>query len=453
MSALKQYIDLYREHKGLIDANSCDPMNILRAKAANVIENMALPKAGSENYETVDLEKILAPDFGVNVARVPLDVNPALSFRCNVPAISTILFTLENDSFSVLDNSADRLPEGVTVASLRTFGLDYPEILEKYYGKAADIANPIVALDSLLAQDGVIIYVKRGVKADKPIQIVNALQHGQPLLAPRRVLIVLEEMAEATVLFCDHTQNTAVDFLALSTVEIFADKGSRLDFYELEESSEKTARLSAVYSRQEADSHLLIDSITLFNGLTRNEYYNKLLGEGASLRLYGMGIEDCSRSLSTYSKIEHAAPHCNSDELFKYVVDEEASGAFAGLIYVDPGAVKTEAYQSNRNLVGNDTASMFSKPQLEIYNDDVKCSHGTATGQLDEMQLFYMRTRGLSPATAKLLLKQAFMADVIDAVTLQPLKDRLHTLVERRFSGEMSGCGACGACDSHSQLE
>ena len=159
-----------------------------------------------------------------------------------------------------------------------------------------------------------------------------------------------------------------------------------------------------------------------------------------------MGIEDESRSVSTYTRINHDAARCHSDELFKFTLDDKAQGSFTGRIYVAPGAVKTEAYQSNRNLVSTDTARMISKPELEIYNDDVKCSHGCAIGQLDAMQLFYMRTRGLDESTARLLLKQAFMADVISGVRIDSLRDRLHMLVERRYAGLESACSDCQAC-------
>ena len=192
---------------------------------------------------------------------------------------------------------------------------------------------------------------------------------------------------------------------------------------------------------------MVIDGITLYNGTTRNEYYCRFEGENASLRLLGMGIEDECRKVSTYSRIDHAVPRCHSDELFKFSIDEEARGAFTGRIYVAEGAVKTEAYQSNRNLVGSDTARMESKPELEIYNDDVKCSHGSAIGQLDPLQMFYMRTRGIDEPTALLLLKQAFMADIIDGVRVEALRDRLHLLVERRFAGAASACASCAGCN------
>lgn len=445
MNALTQYIDLYKQHADLIDLNSAEIINGPRGKALKILESTDLPKKGSENYETTDLNAMLAPDYGVNIARVPIDVNPAASFHCGVPTLSSALFMLVNDIYAETNRSRDGLPEGVYVGSLRKFATDYPDEAQKYYGKTADLSNPIVALDSLLVQDGIVIWVKRGVKVEKPLQIVNILQNGTPLMAVRRMLVIVENDAEVKILSCDHTQNPDVEFLALNTIEMIVGKNAVVDYYDLEESTEKTSRLSALYLRQEEASNVMIDGITLYNGSTRNEYYSIFNGPHASLKLFGMGIEDRERHLDTYSRIIHATPDCKTDELFKYVVDDSATGAFAGLILVNPGADKTEAYQSNRNIVGTDTARMYSKPQLEIYNDDVKCSHGTATGQLDEMQVFYMQTRGIPQATAKLLLKQAFMADVIEGVRLDALKDRLHLLVERRFAGADPSCASCQA--------
>ncbi|MDE6008859.1 MAG: Fe-S cluster assembly protein SufD [Muribaculaceae bacterium] len=454
MNALTQYIDLFKGHRQLVDGNSAETMNRLRPEALKVLEKMSLPPSGSENYETTDMNALLAPDYGVNIARVNIDVNPAATFHCGVPNISTALFFNVNDIYAESKDARAGLPEGIYVGSLRRFCVDHPEISRKYYGKIADIENPVVALDTLLVQDGIVVWVKKGVKVEKPIQIVNIMQNGSPLMAVRRMLVILEDDAEVTILGCDHTQNPDVDFLVVQTVELHVGKRSRLDLYDLEESTERTSRLSALYLCQEEESNVLLDGMTLYNGTTRNEYYSRFTGEKASLRLLGMGIEDRKRHLDTYTKVEHLVKDCHTDELFKFVLDDEAVGAFAGLIYVSKGADKTEAYQSNRNIVGSDNARMFSKPQLEIYDDDVKCSHGTATGQLDETQVFYMRTRGIPEATAKLLLKQAFMADVIDGVRMPGLKERLQLLVERRFAGGSLNCSSCrSACASSEEGE
>ena len=447
MNAITQYIDLYKQAHPRIEAGSAPLLGSLRPEALRVLESSPLPEAGSENFEHTDLEAILAPDFGLNIDRRPLGINPADAFSCDVPNMSTALFFLAGDSFAATPISRNNLPQGVTVTSLRHAALTNPGLLEPYYGKIADITNPLVALNSLLAQDGLFLYVPKGVKVERPIQLVNMLQGAVPMMAVRRLLIVLEEDAEACLLCCDHTQNSELKFLNLQTVEIHCGPRARFDMYELEESSRLTSRLSSLYLDIDRGANVLLDGITLYNGVTRNEYHARFLDRDAELQILGMGIEDADRRLDNYSLVRHDCPHCSSNQLFKYVVDDRAVGAFTGRVYVAPGAVKTEALQANRNLVASPQARMFSKPQLEIYADDVKCSHGTAIGQLDPMQIFYMRTRGLSEAVAKTLLRQAFMADVIAPVRLERLRDRLRHLVDLRLSDgyESANCSSCAS--------
>ncbi|MCM1429512.1 MAG: SufD family Fe-S cluster assembly protein [Clostridium sp.] len=445
-SALNQYIDLYVGNTSLINDGSAPLINDVRPGALSSLETGLLPKKGSENYEVADLESWLSPNFGINIARVPLDVNPAASFSCGVPTLSTSLFMLINDAWAESADARKELPEGVEIGSLRDFALRCPEIVGMYYASLADISNPLVALNSLLVQDGMFLRVKKGVRLERPLQLVNILAFASPLMAVRRLLIIVEDDAEAKLLICDHTQNPDVSLLSLSTTEIFVGRNARFDLCDLEESTESTTRLSSLYLSQKENSDVSLNGMTLYNGTTRNEYFCAFAEPHASLKLYGMGIEDKSRILDTFSHVSHTIGHCKTDELFKYVVDDSAVGDFTGRILVDEGAVKTEAYQSNRNLVGSPEARMFSKPQLEIYNDDVKCSHGTAIGQLDAMQLFYMRTRGLSEEEARLLLKQAFMADVIDGVRIPALRDRLRMIVERRFAGFQTSCADCAVC-------
>lgn len=447
MSALDEYIKLYKEHSELVKEHSYPALNRLRDKALHILEHTRLPRRGDENFANIDMESMLAPDYGINLQRISPDVNTDLTFRCDVPVSRQSVLIMLNDSFAASDDAFDTLPDGVDVGSLEEFAKFNPDIVEKYYGTLADINNPIVALNTLFAQDGLFLHVRRGTVLEKPLQLVNILNSARPLMAVRRVLIIIDDEASAKLLVCDHTQSSDVALMSLETVEILVGENSRFDYYNIEESSKSTSRLSALYLSQGTGSTVTVDGITLFNGKTRNEYYTKFTGEAATLQLCGMGIEDENRVISTYSHIDHQVPDCKSDELFKFTVDDEASGDFTGRIHVAEGAVKTEAYQSNRNLVGNGGAKMYSKPQLEIYNDDVKCSHGCAIGQLDPMQVFYMRTRGLTEDTAKLLLRQAFMADVIEKIDVPALRDRLHILTERRFAGLKSACGSCRHCE------
>lgn len=447
MSALKQYIYIYNQQQELVFAGSAAPLNELRPLALEALENARLPKKGAEDYEQTDLDAMLAPDYGLNLARHPLRFNPAETFSCKVPTLSTALFFMMGDTFARAEGATRQLPENVIVSSLKAAAEAHPELVRKYYGRLAALSNPLAALNTLLVQDGLFIYIPRGVKLEKPLQLVNILGGDMPMMAVRRLLIVVEDEAEAKLLCCDHTQNAAVNFLSLQTIELFVGRNAHFDLYDLEESTASTSRLSSLYMRAAQGANVMLDGITLFNGTTRNEYFCTLPEPDCELHLLGMGIEDATRRLDNHTVIRHEAPHCHSNELMKYVVDGEAVGAFSGRIYVAPGAVKTEAYQANRNMVTSPQARMYSKPQLEIYNDDVKCSHGTAIGQMDEKQLFYMQQRGLSLPVAHTLLKQAFMADVIEGVRLQPLRDRLRMLVDMRFASPDADHD-CSACNS-----
>lgn len=416
MGAIDQYLSLYERNRALIDSSAADPLNALRPAAAEMLRHITLPRRGDENFANIDMEEMLAPDYGLNLDTPDLIVN--------------------REAFGPL-------PEGVEIGSLRQLARREPLTVARAYGQTADPANPIVALNTLLATDGLYLRVARGVRLAHPLQLINKLDNKTPEMAVRRVLVIIEDDAECRLLVCDHSTRDNVSLLELETVEISVGRNARFDYYHIEESTSSTNRLSAIYLNQEAASQVNIDGITLYNGVTRNEYHCRFKGEDANLHLYGMGIEDGDRHVATYSHISHDMPRCKSDELFKFTVDDQATAEFTGRIYVAPGAVKTEAYQSNRNLVGHGGAKVWSRPQLEIYNDDVKCSHGCAIGQLDPMQIFYMRTRGLSEPEARLLLRQAFMADVIAGIDAGIIRDRLRLLVERRFAGLASKCDAC----------
>lgn len=443
--ALRQYIDLYKENRASIDAHSATTLNDCRQEACRILSEIKLPRKGSENYEITGLAEILGHNYGLNINCLPLPVDPSASFRCGVPKMSTVVCFLVNDIFASPADFLRNMPAGLQVGSLRKFADEHPEEVSAFYNRLADPLNPLAALSTLLAQDGLWIRIPRGMRLEKPLQLVNLLGGSDNLMAVRRVVIVIEENAEAKILACDHTSSPDMRLLSLQTVEIFAARNSVLHFYDLEESSPSTTRLSTLWLAQKENSSVTINGMTIYNGMTRNEYHCAFAGPGSILNLYGLGIADKERVIDSYSRVNHDHPRCKTEELFKFSVDDDAKAAFTGLIKVAPGAEQTEAYQANRNLIGSDAARIFSKPQLEIYNDDVKCSHGSAVGRLDEMQLFYMRTRGIDEPEARLLLKQAFMADVIECVRIPGLRERLSHMVERRFAGEAAGCHDCNA--------
>lgn len=444
MAALDQYIQLYNAHRDTIDNNSAPALNRLRPIAAQALAGAKLPVKGDEDYEATDLEALFADDYGININRINLGANPADAFRCEVPNMSTCLFFLANDVFFASDKAYQSIPEGVVISSLKQAATTHREIVEARYGSIADINDPATALNTLLTQDGLFVYVPENVRLNKPIQLVNILNSASPLMAVRRMLIVLERGAQAQLLVCDHTQNKDVDYLASQVVEIFADNGATFDYYDIEDSSTTTRRVSTVYVNQDDNSNVMLDGITLRNGLTRNNYKVDLNGNDAELHLLGMAIADNNRHIDNHTVVNHIGKRSKTDELFKYVLDDNAIGAFSGLIRVAPGAEKTVAYQSNKNICASPSAKMHSKPQLIIDCDDVKCSHGSTIGQIDKNALFYMRSRGVPEHEARIMLMQAFMNDVIAGVRMESLKDRLRHLVESRFGcNQASSCASC----------
>ncbi len=443
MGSLKQYIDLYDANRDTIEAHSAPLLNSRRRQARLDIQGMELPRRGDEGYEKTSIDDMLAPDFGVNIARVDIPVDPAKTFRCDIPGVSTLLALVVNDAFRATDTLAKNLPQGVTVTSLARAAHDNPGLVGRHYGSAADNANPAVALNTLMAQDGVFIHIAAGTRLQRPLQLVNIFSSPAPLAAFRRVLIVADAEASAQIVVCDHTQDTATAYLSQQVVEIITGPGASIEICDIEESSPLTSRHSLTYARQAQGSTLRLGSMTLLAGNTRNDFNISLDSPGARSLLTGMVIADGSAHVDNSSSVYHRAERCASDQLFKYVLDGSATGAFEGGITVTPQGRFTEAYQSNRNVLASTDARMHSKPQLLIYNDDVKCSHGATTGQLDQAALFYMRTRGIPLDQARTMLMQAFMADVIDNVTIAGLNDRLRHLVEKRLSGQPSLCGDC----------
>lgn len=446
MNSEQQYIDLFTNSRKMIDKHSAPVLNAAREQAFREFRQAGFPTQKVERYKYTDVSAAFAPDYGLNLNRLDIPVAPYEAFRCDVPNLSSSLYFVVNDSFYSKSLPTVSLPEGVIVCSLKEAAIKYPQRVASYYGQLARLEkDAISALNTMLAQDGLFIFVPRNTNVDRTIQIVNILRSDVDLMVNRRVLIILEENAQARILFCDHAADDR-NFLATQVVEVFAEENSSLEIYELEETHVKNKRFSNMFVEQRRDSRVTLNSITLHNGLTRNRTDVNLSGTGAEINMYGCVIADKAQHVDNNTLIDHRMSHCTSNELYKYVLDDKATGAFAGRILVRQDAQQTVSNERNANLCSTKEARMFTQPMLEIYADDVKCSHGSTVGQLNEQALFYMQQRGISRAEAQMLLKFAFAGEVLDAIKLDALKDRLHHLVEKRFRGELSKCSSCKLC-------
>ena len=421
-------------------------MNAVRDEAYENFKSLGFPTKKVERYKYTDIEKLFEPNYGLNINRLDIPVNPYDAFRCDVPNLSTSLYFVVNDAFYKKSEPKALLPEGVIVDSLKNQAERNPELIAKYYAKLAKTdEDAITALNTMLAQDGLLVYVPKNVVVDRAIQVINILRSDVDMMVNRRVLIVVEEGAEAKLLFCDHAADDC-NFLATQVIEAYVGRNASLDLYCLEETHAKNVRVSNLYIDQQADSRLNHNVITLHNGVTRNRVDLSLSGEGAECVLNGCVIADKEQHVDNNTVIDHKVEHCTSSQLYKYVLDEKSTGAFAGRVLVRHGAQKTSSEMRNQNICATREARMFTQPMLEIYADDVKCSHGSTVGQLNDAAMFYMRQRGISEKEAKLLLEFAFVNEVIDTIKLEPLRDRLHHLVEKRFRGELSKCEGCKLC-------
>ena len=440
MGSEQQYIDLYKQAREMIFSHAPEAMNTMRDEAFERFASSGFPSRKVERYKYTDIQKLFAPDYGLNLNRLEIPVDPYEAFRCDVPNLSTSLYFVVNDAFYKKQQPQAHLPEGVIIGSLREFATT------DYYNQLAGKANDATTdLNTMLAQDGLYVYVPKNIKVDRAIQIINILRSDVDLMVNRRVLIILEEGAELKMLFCDHAADDR-NFLATQVIEAYVGENASLDLYCLEETHHKSVRVSNVYIDQQANSRVNHNVITLHNGTTRNKLDLTFSGEGAECQCYGCVIADKRQHVDNNTLITHHVPHCTSNELYKYVLNDEATGAFAGRVLVEHGAQKTVSQMTNQNLTATKQARMYTQPMLEIYADDVKCAHGSTVGQLNDAALFYMRQRGISEHEARILLQQAFINEVIDKMQLQPLRDRLHYLVEKRFRGELNKCAGCRLC-------
>lgn len=404
MKSEQQYIELYREASDLIKQKSCPVMNSVRDAAFAVFQEKGFPSKKVERYKYTDVDAAFAPNYGISLN--PLELKE-----------SKYIFSFKNS----------------------------PIDLSSYYNKVADANDAITALNTAIAHEGLLIYVPKNERPADPIVVDNYLRGNAATMMNRRVLVILEQGAEATIIINDHAADKQ-RFLTTQVMEIVAKDNSHLDLYEIEETTPLCSRFSNVYIKEGRDCSVKHNSLTLFNGQTRNLCDVYLEGENSEVTLNGCAIGTANQRIDNNTLIAHRVPNCQSTELYKYVVDDNAVGAFAGKILVEKDAQKTSSQETNANLCASKEARMFTQPMLEIYADDVKCAHGSTVGVMDETALFYMRQRGIPEAEARTLLKNAFMGQVIDQITLEPLRQKLYVKVEKRFRGELDKCDGCGLC-------
>ncbi|MDR1729666.1 MAG: Fe-S cluster assembly protein SufD [Prevotellaceae bacterium] len=447
----QQYIDIYNQYSAVIKQHGAKALNEKRDAAFLAFRQMGFPTRKSENYRYTDLRERFAPDYGLNLNRLESPIDPYKTFQCDVPDMNSHLYFVVNDSFYQTGKNSnpelEKLTEkGVLAGSLKKYAESHPQLITAFLGKSSDCEwDSTVALNEMFAQDGFFLYVPENVIIEKPIQLINVMQANAPLMANSRNLIILGKGAKAKVLVCAHALNP-VQFLSNRVTEVFVGENAVYEHYKLESTHNRMTNIGSLFIEQETSSNVLVNEITLQNGFTRNNIRVNLNGEHGETLLCGMAVGDKKQHIDNNTVVNHLTANCKSKELYKYILDDCATGVFSGKVLVAKNARKTAAFQNNKNICLSADAKMYSKPQLEIYADDVKCSHGATTGQIDENALFYLRSRGISEKEARMLLMLAFTNDVIENIRMDALRDRIRHLTENRLRGEMPKCAGCVIC-------
>ena len=438
-----KYTGYYNEVRDLLFDGSSEVLNSHRAKAFRDFVAQGIPTRKNENYKYTNLQPAFSPEYHFIHQREKTDVDLNEVFRCDVPQLNTHLALIYNGWYYEHNKEIGELPEGVILESLEKTVQKNPELIKKYYAQQANTEeDPLVALNTTFAKDGFFLYIPKNVIINNPIQLINLLKTEKDSFITQRNLVVVEPGANAQLILCEHTLNLNT-YLSNSVTEIFVGENAQFEFYTLQNEHNRSTSLSSIFVRQEKDSKVSTHTTSLHGGIIRNNLKFLLNGENAEAHMYGMSFIDKKQHIDNFTQVIHAKPHCMSNQVYKNVLNDESTGAFAGQIHVVRDAQKTNAFQRNNNLLLTDKATMQTKPQLIIDADDVKCSHGATVGQIDQEALFYLRARGIDEDKARLMMMNAFAHEVIQEIKVEALRDRIDDLVEKRLKGEVAHCHDC----------
>lgn len=423
-----------------------------RQEARAAFSLMGFPHPALEAWRHTDLSKALDKSYSFDAPMPPENVDIHSLFQCDIPHLETLLVAQINGWYAHR-NRLHTLPGGAIVGSLSAAAKQFPELVDQHFGRYASLqTDGLTALNMALMQDGVFLYLPAGTHLAENMQIINLVDSQLNLFLNNRNLIILGENSSLRLIQCDDSINHGHTFIN-SVTEIVLGAHASLEHYKLQNKDDNTTLINGMYVHQGAGSRFSTHSISLNGGLIRNQTRVDLAGEYAECETSGLYLMDRNQHVDNQVAINHLTPHCTSRQLYKGVLDDHASGVFNGRIKVARNAQQTNAFQTNKNILLSSKATMDTQPFLEIYADDVKCSHGATVGQLDAEALFYIRSRGISEANARIMLMYAFAAEVIQKIGIDELKLRIDDLVKKRLRGELSHCDQCVLnCSNHEHL-
>jgi Fe-S cluster assembly protein SufD len=412
------------------------PIQGLRKEAIDLFAALGFPTTRDEDWKHTNVAPVLRtpykPVAGCDANGVTASQLEPYTFE--QAGLDAARFVFVNGFFSPELSSTGDLPEGLVAESLASAVDSHGETVCRHLAQHASYNDHAFrALNTAFVRDGAFVHIPEGRALDRPIHCVFvAAANGEPTVSHPRSLVVAEPGSNATVIE-SHVGLGDGPCFSNAVTEVVAGENAHVDHYKLTLAGPSFFQVATQQVHCGRNSNVSSQAITLGGRLVRNEANALLAGEGCEATIDGFYMLDGDQHVDNHTLIEHAEPHCSSHELYKGILDGNSRGVFRGKIYVHQKAQKTDAYQANRNLLLSDDAHINSKPQLEIYADDVKCSHGSTIGQLDSDSLFYLRSRGVGREMARRILVEAFAGDLIDRIRVEPLRAYLRSLVADRI--------------------
>ncbi len=414
-----------------LNGQKSHPLQAIRQQAIERLESMGFPARKDEDYKYTYVTKIAKQSFSEGTGSIiGENVVKAASFG-DMDAFQLVFVNgVLNQELSNFDNQMD----GLTISDLKTAydNADTQALVENALTNELGL-NAFVALNTALSHGGTFIHVSKGTAVDKPIHLTNiTVSGGSAIMTSPQILVVAEESSEVSVIETYSAINDGTYFTnALS--RIMVGKNAHVHHYKLQNESLAAFQINNTIAIQERDSTYSSYVLDLGGKTVRNNLSSHLQSSGTNTNLYGVYLAKGDQHIDNQSFIDHAHPHCESNELYKGIIDDKGRGVFNGKVNVRQDAQKTNAFQQNSSLVLSNTAQMDSKPQLEIFADDVKCSHGATIGQMDETSIYYLRTRGMNLEQARSMLQFAFVAEVLENFQLESVKEKALAMMKEKL--------------------
>lgn len=419
---------LTQEFKDVADGSFA--LDELRNEAFKSFEALGFPTTKNEEWKYTNVRNLIAQDYKIapETTVTKEEVDDAL-----VPGMSGDRLVFVNGRYSEEHSDIKSSNDELVIEPITKALSKHAEVIGKYYNKIADHKHQaFTALSTAFATDGTFIHVQANKALEQPVSVINIIKSSDPTVCFPRNLIIAGENAQVKII---ETTKTIGDTASLSNKvsELYADKYARIEYYKIQDDTDNASQITRTVILQEDDSNVAAYAFTLNGGLVRNDLNMLLDGEHAESHMYGVYMLNGKTHCDNHTSVDHKKPNSFSNELYRGILDDKSRGVFNGKIFVRQPAQKTNAFQANNNILLSDDAVLHTKPQLEIWADDVSCSHGATSGQLDTEAMFYLRSRGISYKKAQAILLEGFISEVVHKISIAPLKDYMSDIITKRL--------------------